>query len=530
MSMTATYSAEDNKLRLYATARLPQGLYERVKAAGFKWAPKQELFVAPSWTPAREDLLVELCGEIDDEDYSVEERAADRAERFGEYRDKRRAEAGGLADRFESGPSAFGHQNQARAERQANRHDRLRTVAVSQWAKAEYWQRRTAGVIASALYKSSAAVRRSRILRLEAEQRKHEKERAEYAERFAGWTAVLKMDGADRAGKYVRTADRYGFEPETLTPAIRGAFALANNGGYGSYTHPRTGKAGSAFDLLTDEADPATPAEAATLWLAGRIDPNDPDSSDGRWSDHYTNRLAYERAMLAAEGGSAADAEMVPGGWIGKNQIQAVNRSPVTKRVVSVKVFARSGWNGDGPLKLKSFNIERLPEGAYRPPTEEEAAAFAAATKERKAAEKAGATKAPALLNPTDEDAQRLQDLWNAKARQRFEAARSEGRVYERQYPATAVKRMTQAEYAARSKGSYGVCETVEVTAAGFRPKTQYGQNTDPSPVLFKVRKGYGGTGWTGSADAVIVLIDKPRKPLPLDWAAIESTPTGATA
>ena len=527
MSMTATYSPEDNKLRLYSVSRLPKDLYDRVKAAGFKWAPKQELFVAPSWTPSREDLLLELCGEIDDEDYSVEERAADRAERFGEYRDKRRAEAGGLADRFESGPSAFGHQNLARAERQARRHDRLRAGAVSQWAKAEYWQRRTAGVIASALYKSSAAVRRSRILRLEAEQRKHEKERAESADRFAGWTAVLTMDGADAAGKYSRDD---GFAPETVTPALRAAYRLANLFGLGEYAHPRTGRKASSYSLLTDEADPVTPAEAATLWLAGRADPNDPDSSDARWSDHYTNRLAYERAMLAAEGGTAADAEMVPGGWIGKNQIQAVNRSPVTKRVVSVKVFARSGWNGDGPLKLKSFNIERLPEGAYRPPTEEEAAAFATATKERKAAEKAGAMKPPPLLNPTDEDAQRLQDLWNARARQRFETARSEGRVYERQYPATGVKRMTQAEYAARSKGSYGVCETVEVTAAGFRPKTQYGQNADPSPVLFTVRKGYAGTGWTGSADAVIVLIDKPRKPLPLDWAAIESTPTGATA
>jgi hypothetical protein len=45
-----------------------------VKAAGFRWAPKQDLFVAPMWTPAREDLLIELCGEIDDEDTSLVER------------------------------------------------------------------------------------------------------------------------------------------------------------------------------------------------------------------------------------------------------------------------------------------------------------------------------------------------------------------------------------------------------------------------------------------------------------------------
>jgi hypothetical protein len=57
MNHTATYSPEDNKLRLYPACRLDQDEYNRVKAAGFKWAPKQELFVAPIWTPEREDLL-----------------------------------------------------------------------------------------------------------------------------------------------------------------------------------------------------------------------------------------------------------------------------------------------------------------------------------------------------------------------------------------------------------------------------------------------------------------------------------------
>ena len=57
MALTATYSPEDNKLRLYADARLPRDLYDRVRAAGFVWAAKQALFVAPAWTPEREDLL-----------------------------------------------------------------------------------------------------------------------------------------------------------------------------------------------------------------------------------------------------------------------------------------------------------------------------------------------------------------------------------------------------------------------------------------------------------------------------------------
>ena len=75
-TITATYSPEDNKIRLYASSRLDAETYARVKAAGFVWAPKQELFVAPKWTPAREDLAMELAGEIEAEEMTLAERAA----------------------------------------------------------------------------------------------------------------------------------------------------------------------------------------------------------------------------------------------------------------------------------------------------------------------------------------------------------------------------------------------------------------------------------------------------------------------
>lgn len=89
--MSATYSPEDNKLRLSSISRLPKDLYTRVRAAGFIWAPKQEIFVAPMWTPGREDLLLELCGEIGDEDTSL----VDRAEQRGTVRGlQREPEAG----------------------------------------------------------------------------------------------------------------------------------------------------------------------------------------------------------------------------------------------------------------------------------------------------------------------------------------------------------------------------------------------------------------------------------------------------
>ncbi len=82
---SATYSPEDNKLRLYAVSRLPPDLYDRVRGAGFIWAAKQKLFVAPKWTPAREDFLTQLAGDIGDEDTSLVDRQEERAERFEDY-------------------------------------------------------------------------------------------------------------------------------------------------------------------------------------------------------------------------------------------------------------------------------------------------------------------------------------------------------------------------------------------------------------------------------------------------------------
>lgn len=85
----ATYSPDDNKLRLYAVSRLDQETYKKVHDAGFRWAPKQALFVAPAWTPGREDVLLSLAGEIEDEDSTLAERQEARAERFTGYSGKR---------------------------------------------------------------------------------------------------------------------------------------------------------------------------------------------------------------------------------------------------------------------------------------------------------------------------------------------------------------------------------------------------------------------------------------------------------
>ena len=67
--MTATYSPDDNKLRLTSGSRLDRATYDRVKEAGFRWAPKLEQFIAPMWTPLRADLCV--CAGLISTDTSI---------------------------------------------------------------------------------------------------------------------------------------------------------------------------------------------------------------------------------------------------------------------------------------------------------------------------------------------------------------------------------------------------------------------------------------------------------------------------
>ena len=140
----ATYSPDDDKLRLYPHEWLAEEIYNRVKEADFRWAPKQELFFA-KWSPAREDLLFELAGKIGDEDTSLVGRAEERAERFEGYEQNRRREA----------ESASEHR------------------AVSMWSTADYWSLRATGAIRTAKYRQRPDVRARRIKKIEAEIRKY---------------------------------------------------------------------------------------------------------------------------------------------------------------------------------------------------------------------------------------------------------------------------------------------------------------------------------------------------------------------
>lgn len=193
----ATYSPDDNKLRLYAASRLDPETYKKVHDAGFRWAPKQALFVAPAWTPGREDVLLSLAGEIEDEDSTLAERQEARAERFTGYSGKRASESAQALDEVErlaamippGQPILVGHHSERRARRDAQRIENGMKRAVMLFERAEYWEERARSARLHAKYKERPDVRWRRIKKIEADLRKAEKTIAQSQKYLTMWQA-----------------------------------------------------------------------------------------------------------------------------------------------------------------------------------------------------------------------------------------------------------------------------------------------------------------------------------------------------
>lgn len=345
---TATYSPEDNKIRLSASQRLDAETYARVKAAGFSWAPKQGIFVAPMWTPAREDLAVELAGELSDEDTSLVERQEQRAERFEGYSEKRLADAeraadavAAIADNIPMGqPILIGHHSERHARRDAERIENGMRRAVKMWETSEYWTRRAAAALAHAKYKERPDVRARRIATIEAALRKMQRTEADNVRNVAAWEAV------DSHAKAVHVANHF---------SLSARWPLAD--------YPRDPPASqyegqmSFWSALTDGVTTWEVAKARALRHLTRNRPH-----MARWKAHYENRIAYEKAMLGEAGGLASDrVKPQKGGavkcWVRRGQwleIQKVNKG-------SVSVLDNWGNGGKDFLRVVSFdNLEEV--------------------------------------------------------------------------------------------------------------------------------------------------------------------------
>jgi protein-L-isoaspartate O-methyltransferase len=362
----ATYSPEDNKLRLYPAMRLSKEDYERVKAHGFSWAPKQELFVAPAWSPEREDLLLEFAEEIEDEDTTLVERAEQRAERFEDYSEARMEDAeaarravGSIADNIPLGqPILVGHHSEKHARRDAERIENGMRRAVKMWETSKYWEQRAQGSIRAAKYKELPAVRARRIKGIEADKRKREraKDEAERLVRFWGGKLFAKNPTTGEKRPIEIKNENREWLCNLLGQMPSCGVQIRGIDGQHWY---------SAWDILRPDEERYKNCPVKTVEelrdaalrvqsaLIARCD---------RWLAHYSNRLAYEMAMLAADGGTEADKNKPEkggacrcwaspsGGW---SYIQKVNK-------VSVTVL--DNWGNGGPNFTRVIPFDKLTE------------------------------------------------------------------------------------------------------------------------------------------------------------------------
>jgi len=349
----ATYSPEDNKLRLYPACRLDAATYERVKSEGFSWAPRQAIFVAGMWTPAREELLLELCGSIEAEEMTLAERQAERAERFAGHSATRQQEGAQLqaaarkiGQRFEMGqPILVGHHSERRARKDQERMHRAMGAAVNAWETAAYWQQRARGALAHADYKARPDVRARRIKGLEADLRKAQKEMQIAQTHLSAWRKPgLTIERAQGLANYLHYSWKFTlaeFPRELPASQYEGHMGLWSAIKDGIITNPE-----QALQLV-EEACGATLAHY------------------GRWAQHYENRLAYERALLGDQIGVQDMAERWPlavggrvlirGEWL---TIMRINK--VDGKAVSISTNARF---------VRVRGLEEIKD--YQAPTEE---------------------------------------------------------------------------------------------------------------------------------------------------------------
>ena len=318
-SYRATYSPDDNKLRLYAALRLDDETYQKIHAVGFRWAPKQELFVAPAWTPAREDVLLSLAGDIEDDDNTLFDRQEQRADRFSGYSEKR---------------------------------------AVMLFERAEYWEERAHASLRLAKYKERPDVRYRRIRKIEADKRKAERNIAQAQKYLTMWRAqTLDLKMARLISNYdhiytCSTLEKYPRPPEKSQHEGQMSLhsALEN-------------------EIITFEQarDIAAPYHERTI------------RHQQRWLNHYQNRLAYERAMLDESGGVVTRTQdFEPGGQVQSRgewlTIIRINKSGGAVSSVVTPYYSFMRCNG-----TMTLTPDRITD--YKAPSAEEARAAKQAAK-----------------------------------------------------------------------------------------------------------------------------------------------------
>lgn len=364
MTITATYDPADDKIRISASSRLDPEDYQKVKAAGYGWAPKQGVFYAV-WSPVREDVALALSGqdELEDEDTTLVERAEARAERFDGYSERRAADAAGarkgvaaIADNIPFGqPILVGHHSERRARKDAERIRSGMAKAVKMWKTSTYWTDRAASALAHAEHKELPAVRARRIKTLEAELRGYQRTVAKAEALIKLWSREgLTKDQAlaianGMSGSYYRCYPLADFPRQPPASQYEGEMSIWS----------------ALNDGIIDEK------RAAAFVLPGAMRVLEPTSNTSRCIEHVTNRIAYERAMLGESGGLVGESFKYE---VGGRVLRRGEWFPIAKvntregKVISVTVVGHFA---------ATVSLDEIKD--YRPPAEGDGAKMAAA-------------------------------------------------------------------------------------------------------------------------------------------------------
>lgn len=479
--LAATYSPEDNKLRLYANNRLDTDLYTRVKEMGFKWAPKQDLFVAPRWTPLREDFCLELAGEITPEQSTMLERAEEKSDRLDTIAGNKARQANvfekaaeQISKRFAYGqPILVGHHSERKARKDQERMHNATDKAVSLTKSISYWHDRADGTIRHANRKNSPAVICRRIKTLLKELRDHQRTInhgnaiISIFERFA--TIEDKEEQHRVISKYVGSVIDTGY----LSP--EGTWSKLTNG---EITHEQ------ALQITLDYGHR----------LANSI-------NAARWINHVLNRLNYERSALGViplyTGELTAVILQTFAREQGAYKPKATLEHGVWSLMSSITLPAHL-TNGEAKAieKTPAELCKLMQSVGYRVPAP-------------KARRKSTNTRVP-LINPTLEEAEKLQAAWNTAALKKHASQYSRATPME----VNEVKQITQAQYSVGSKGDYGRYDTIELDENGHKIWISYKGKSGIPVCRIRVSKHGGSSLYAPSP--ILVLTDKPNKSLPI--------------
>jgi hypothetical protein len=276
----ATYNPEDNKLRIYCNIgeeRVSDEIYSLLREHDFIYAPIQKLFVAPAWSPKREDLCLNLVGNIIADDVTLVERAEAKAARLDDLSAKRAKEANGYLNAVhrmsqslsDNQPVLAGHHSQRRALKAHDKIEALQEKWEEKSGAVDYWLYRAQGVERHANSKSSTKTRLNRIKTLLADLRSYQRRISEAHAALSFWTKIESLENSEIKEKKIRY--------------FTGMKDLSPSGLWGKL---------DKNEITHDEA--VTISKNHALNVAN-------STKNIRYIKHILNRLAYEHSELPWE-------------------------------------------------------------------------------------------------------------------------------------------------------------------------------------------------------------------------------------